>query len=112
MDNQIFIKKDCFNKDPSTVKFNFLENGQDQSGFIVFFDKKYYAYRNKCQHLEVELDWEDNNFFEDENKLIICATHGALYEPTSGKCLMGPCEGQNLEILDLKVLEDKLIITI
>ncbi|MAS00416.1 MAG: Rieske (2Fe-2S) protein [Nitrosomonadales bacterium] len=112
MGKQIYIKKDSFNKDPSTVKFSFLENGQDQAGFIVFFKNKYYAYKNKCQHLEVELDWDNNEFFEDEDKFIVCATHGALYEPSTGKCIFGPCQGKYLEILNLKVLPDQLIITI
>ena len=112
MVKQIFIKKDSFSKDPSTVKFTFLEYGEKQSGFVVFFDAKYYAYRNKCQHLAVELDWNNNDFFEEEEEFIVCSTHGAIYEPSSGKCLAGPCAGKNLEILNLKILKDKLIVTI
>jgi len=112
MDNQIFIRKDSFTKDPSTVKFTFSEGGENQSGFIVFVGAKYYAYKNKCQHLSVELDWDNNNFFEEEGRFIVCATHGAIYDPSSGKCLMGPCVGKKLETLNLKVLEDKLIVTI
>ena len=45
MDNQIFIQKDSFTQDPSTVKFTFLEGGKDYSGFVVLFEAKYYAYR-------------------------------------------------------------------
>ena len=112
MVKQIFIKKDSFSKDPSTVKFTFSECGENQSGFVVLFNTKYYAYRNKCQHLAVELDWENNEFFDEEEKFIVCATHGAIYEPSSGKCLMGPCVGKKLEILNLKVLKDKLIVTL
>ena len=112
MDNKISIQKDLFTKDPSTVKFTFLDNGDHQSGFIIFFNANYYAYINKCQHLDVELDWDNNEFLEEEEKYIVCATHGAIYEPSSGKCLMGPCAGKNLEILNLKILEDKLIVTI
>tara|TARA_B100000795_G_scaffold246680_1_gene212529 strand:- start:171 stop:509 length:339 start_codon:yes stop_codon:yes gene_type:complete len=112
MVKQIFIKKDSFSKDPSTVKFTFLEYGEKQSGFVVFFDAKYYAYRNKCQHLAVELDWDNNEFFEEEEKFIVCATHGAIYEPSSGNCIMGPCAGKKLETIDLEILQDKLIIII
>jgi len=112
MGNQIFIQKDSFTKDPSTVKFIFLEDGKNQSGFIVLYNSKYYAYRNKCQHFSVELDWDNNEFFEEEEKFIVCATHGAIYEPSTGKCLMGPCAGEKLEVLNLKILEDKLIVTI
>ena len=112
MVNQILIKKDSFTKDPSTVKFNFSEGGESKSGFIVFFEAKYYAYRNKCQHLAVELDWDNNEFFEEEEKFIVCATHGAIYEPSSGNCIMGPCAGKKLETIDLEILQDKLIIII
>ena len=112
MVKQIFIKKDSFSKDPSTVKFTFLEYGEKQSGFVVFFDAKYYAYRNKCQHLAVELDWDNNEFFEEEEKFIVCATQGAIYEPSSGNCIMGPCAGKKLETIDLEILQDKLIIII
>ena len=41
-------------------------------------------------HLSVELDWQDNNFLDDERKFIICATHGAIYNPTNGYCVSGP----------------------
>ena len=112
MVKQIFIKKDSFSKDATTVKFTFLEYGEKQSGFVVFFDAKYYAYRNKCQHLAVELDWDNNEFFEEEEKFIVCATHGAIYEPSSGNCIMGPCAGKKLETIDLEILQDKLIIII
>ena len=112
MANQIFIEKDSFTKDSSTVKFTYLEDGKNQSGFIVLFDNKYYAYKNKCQHLAVELDWDNNEFFEEEEKFIVCATHGALYEPSTGKCFMGPCSGKNLEVLEVKHGVDEVIITI
>ena len=112
MANQIIIKKDSFNKDPSTVKFKFKVAGENQSGFIILFDSKYYAYKNKCQHLAVELDWDNNEFFEEDEKLIVCSTHGALYEPSTGKCVLGPCAGASLESLRLKVIDERLIITI
>jgi len=112
MDNQIFIKKNSFTKDPSTIKFLFKEGNGEQPGFVILFNSKYYAYRNKCQHLAVELDWENNKFFEEEERFIVCATHGALYEPSTGKCISGPCTGKNLESLNLEITEDRLIVTI
>ena len=45
MDNKVVIRKEGFNKDPSTVKFKFLEGSKEHSGFIVLFQKKYYALR-------------------------------------------------------------------
>lgn len=27
----------------------------------------------------------------------MCATHGALFEPATGRCVAGPCRGATLE---------------
>jgi nitrite reductase/ring-hydroxylating ferredoxin subunit len=27
---------------------------------------------------------------------LVCATHGATYEPATGHCIMGPCKGSHL----------------
>jgi nitrite reductase/ring-hydroxylating ferredoxin subunit len=27
---------------------------------------------------------------------LICATHGAMYSPQSGRCIVGPCQGKSL----------------
>jgi nitrite reductase/ring-hydroxylating ferredoxin subunit len=29
-------------------------------------------------------------FFDDSRRYLICATHGAMYEPRSGHCVAGP----------------------
>jgi nitrite reductase/ring-hydroxylating ferredoxin subunit len=47
----------------------------------------------------VELDWQEGDFFDLTGHYIICATHGAHYEPTSGMCVMGPCKGKTLQPL-------------
>ena len=80
MDKKIKIAVESFKKDPSSVKFNFLTNGEKMTGFALLFDGSYYVYKNQCQHLPVELDWEENEFFDEDNKFIVCATHGANYK--------------------------------
>ena len=72
MAKQIIIEKSKIGDDPSTYRFTFDEDGIQKSGFIIFFDNAYYVYRNECQHLPVELDWQENEFLDDENNFIIC----------------------------------------
>ena len=55
-----------------------------------------YAYLNRCAHIPVELDWMEGEFFDKAGLYLICATHGATYEPDTGHCVMGPCKGQHL----------------
>jgi nitrite reductase/ring-hydroxylating ferredoxin subunit len=39
-----------------------------------------------------------------ERRLLICATHGALYHPDTGRCAGGPCRGGTL--VPLAVVEE------
>jgi nitrite reductase/ring-hydroxylating ferredoxin subunit len=78
----------------------------EESILLIFFKKKYYAYKNQCQHLPVELDWDNEEFFDDKKEYIVCATHGALYEPETGLCINGPCAGKKLQPIEIEVDEE------
>lgn len=78
------------------------------SVFVVCRDGGYYAYRNSCPHLGVELNWLEDQFLDSDNALIQCATHGALFIIESGECVAGPCLGASLQALDVRVIEDEL----
>ncbi len=69
------------------------------SGFVVGFDEQLYAYENSCPHLGVELDWEAGDFFNEDQSLLVCSTHGAMFDPQSGECVSGPCLGDSLKPL-------------
>lgn len=64
--------------------------------FVVRFDGQARAFLNRCAHVGVELDWEHGRFFDQSRLYLICATHGAIYEPHSGHCVAGPCRGRRL----------------
>jgi nitrite reductase/ring-hydroxylating ferredoxin subunit len=67
------------------------------TGFAVRFDGEVRAFANRCPHLGVELDWQPGEFFEGTGLYLVCSTHGALFEPSSGYCFAGPCRGASLE---------------
>lgn len=76
--------------------------GFDQHGiFVVCRDGQYFAYRNRCPHLGVELNWTENQFLDRDDALIQCATHGALFVVETGECVAGPCLGDCLEAVTL-----------
>ncbi len=62
-----------------------------------------HAYLNRCPHLGVPLNWEDDRFMDSDGSLLRCATHGALFEPESGLCILGPCRGKHLWQLECTV---------
>ncbi|MCY1271977.1 Rieske [2Fe-2S] domain protein [compost metagenome] len=61
-----------------------------------------HAYRNRCPHRDVPLNWNTDEFLDDSGSLLRCAQHGALFLIDSGECVAGPCEGETLEALDCR----------
>jgi nitrite reductase/ring-hydroxylating ferredoxin subunit len=64
--------------------------------FALRFEGRVVAYMNRCAHVPTEMDWRRGEFLDDERRFIVCAVHGAVYEPTTGRCIAGPCTGQRL----------------
>lgn len=75
-------------------------------GFALRFDGRVVAYVNQCMHVPTELDWQPGRFLDDTGRWIICSMHGAVYEPTTGVCVAGPCTGRRLWALDVREEQD------
>ena len=85
------------------MRFPVTAGGEDGTAFVVRFALQPRAYLNRCAHVPMELDWNEGEFFESSGEYLMCATHGALYEPLTGRCAGGPCRGGKLH--SLKVTE-------
>ncbi|GAA5184637.1 Rieske 2Fe-2S domain-containing protein [Niveibacterium umoris] len=83
------------------VRFPIETAWGDRTGFVVRYRGQVRAYVNRCAHVPVELDWQPGKFFDDSGLYLICATHGALYDPAGGYCLAGPCRGGRLPQLEV-----------
>jgi len=76
------------------VRFEVPRGGQMLAAFAIRYQGEVFAYLNRCSHLGLELDWVEGRFFDADRRWIICAAHGALYDPTSGACAGGACAGR------------------
>lgn len=74
-------------------------------GFVIRSGGKLYAYVNRCKHMPLPLDLVKNHFFTANKKSLRCQSHGAAYEPETGKCFAGPCRGKSLDPLSIVVEE-------
>ena len=92
----------------SGVRFEGLRDGRLESAFAVRSGGVVRAYLNRCAHVPVELDWAQGEFFDISRLYLICATHGAMYEPESGRCIAGPCKGQHLEPVAVEETDGKV----
>ncbi|WP_144137851.1 Rieske (2Fe-2S) protein [Paraburkholderia sp. BCC1884] len=70
--------------------------GSEVVVFFVRYDGQPYGYLNRCAHVPMELDWAEGEFFESSGLYLMCATHGAIYAPETGRCVGGPCRGGRL----------------
>jgi len=64
--------------------------------FFIRYDGQVHGYLNRCAHVPMELDWLEGQFFDSSGLYLMCATHGAIYAPESGRCVGGPCRGARL----------------
>lgn len=70
---------------------------------VVKVEDNFFAYLNKCPHLNIPLEWQAHQFIDEDTQLIRCSTHGALFMPSNGECVSGPCSGEALEAVAITV---------
>ena len=95
-----------------TVKFKFSEREQEKEGFVIRHQGRLFAYRNECRHIPMTMDWVENRFLSRDRCYIQCATHGALYEITTGHCVSGPPAGERLRVLPVEERADEIVVTL
>ena len=89
--------------DPGAREFSMGEGDWPLRGFVVRYRGQVFAYRNSCPHAGHPLNWKPDRFFAVGNELLMCASHGALFTPDTGKCIAGPCVGRALRALEIEV---------
>lgn len=99
-------------KDGHAEKFEFERSGIKREGLVLRFEGRLAAYENVCRHIPMALDSGDGDFFTRDGKHLICATHGAVYEPLSGLCIRGPCQGASLRALPVEIREGFIEVSI
>jgi nitrite reductase/ring-hydroxylating ferredoxin subunit len=83
------------------VGFDVLLWRQPARAFALRFHGRVVAYINRCAHVPSEMDWQPGEFLDADRRYIVCSIHGATYEPSSGRCLDGPCERGRLMAVDV-----------
>ena len=90
------------------VLFEVIEWGRSAPAFALRFDNVALAYLNRCAHVPSELDWQPGKFWDMDKRFIVCAIHGALYDPPNGQCISGPCPGARLQAIALNETQGKV----
>ncbi len=90
------------------IKFNVIGPLGATTAFVVRYKGAAIGYLNQCRHVPAELDWLPGQFFDDSGLYLVCATHGARYDPADGYCVSGPCKGKSLYVLQVEEREGRI----
>lgn len=92
----------------TAVGFEVRLRDESVPAFALRFDGQAVAYLNRCAHIPVEMDWRPGQFLDDSGDWIICAMHGAMYDPRDGSCVGGPCGGRGLTRIEVGERDGKV----
>lgn len=84
--------------------------GSSESLILVRVADGVRAYLNICPHAGRRLDWAPGRFLLERGQLV-CAAHGASFELAQGVCMGGPCRGQSLRAVDVRIEGEDVVMT-
>ncbi|GAB1596599.1 Rieske (2Fe-2S) protein [Lysobacter claricitrinus] len=80
-----------------------LIDGEPESLILLRSGECVDAFLNVCPHAGRRLDWAPGKFLLTREGLLVCAAHGASFALPSGECVAGPCKGESLRRVDVRV---------
>jgi nitrite reductase/ring-hydroxylating ferredoxin subunit len=89
--------------DPGSKGVTVSLSGRMQDIFIVRQGDRVFGYLNRCPHTGAPLDWTPDRFLDLDGEHIQCAMHAALFRIDDGRCIAGPCSGDRLTPVALKL---------
>jgi nitrite reductase/ring-hydroxylating ferredoxin subunit len=89
--------------------FDPLNTGHD-SLFIVRRGPRLYGWRDDCPHQPgTRLPWKKNAYLNAARDRIVCSAHGALFEIDTGLCTLGPCIGEHLLTVHVRLTDEEAV---
>jgi nitrite reductase/ring-hydroxylating ferredoxin subunit len=72
-------------------------------GFVVRVGAQLRGFVNRCPHAGHPLNLLPDRFLTPDGALLLCSSHGAVFEKLTGYCVAGPCAGRSLTPVPLEV---------
>lgn len=93
-----------------TREIEFGEGKRPFSMILHRFDGQVRAWVNACPHFQLPLNAAPNKFLNKDGSKLTCAHHYARFNPITGSCLEGPCEGDNLLSVPVSLVSGRWVI--
>jgi nitrite reductase/ring-hydroxylating ferredoxin subunit len=94
----------------SSRGFTIGEGDWPLRGFVVRSAAGVRAFVNWCPHAGHRLNPLPHRFLTSDGALILCASHGALFERDAGLCIAGPCAGKRLIAVPVRIDGDYVLL--
>ena len=98
-------------ENPGSRGFIMLRDGEEEEIFVVRDGDEAFAYVNVCPHRFLPLNWKPDIFLNFQKTRILCVVHAATFDLRDGACLGGPCPGQGLEAVPLRIDNGMIVLT-
>ena len=82
-------------------RFEVTDWTRTYAAFVIRSTEGVAGFVNQCAHMALELDWSPGEFFDNDGQYLVCATHGALYDPKTGAGVSGAWRGRPLRALSI-----------
>jgi len=96
--------------DPDSRGFSVKIKRKMTDIFIVRKGDQVFGYENVCPHAQAPLEWNPDQYLDENKEYIVCALHGATFTMDEGACAGGPCNGNGLTPVNLELLDQKIYI--
>lgn len=88
-----------------------VKKGEDKylPGIIIYKNKdSIYIWLNNCPHAHLTLDIIEGRV-QSKNNDLLCANHGAKFNPITGECIKGPCKNSFLKSFPFKIKNNYIL---
>ena len=89
--------------DGASKGFTLGEGDWPLRGLLVRIGNSVHGYVNHCPHAGHRLNFHPDRFLTPDGKLILCLSHGAVFDKATGRCVDGPCRGEALKPLPVTI---------
>ena len=89
--------------DPGSRAFTIGRGDWPLRGLVVRRGAEVHAFVNHCPHEGHPLNLRPHDFLTPDRRLVLCHSHGALFEMTTGLCVAGPCAGRSLRRVPVEI---------
>lgn len=82
-----------------------LRQGNDDQVFAVRRGAEVFVWLNDCPHEHRPLEYRQDRFLSGDGSHIVCYAHSAHFDIASGHCFAGPCAGEHLIPVPVRVAD-------